>query len=75
MIDTAQPLDRLLLWGADQVCSIANFLGLTVDVKSGIMRCAYSGSYTAGVIFWALVFILVLFLIRVTRLKSNMPPR
>ncbi|HYL47914.1 MAG TPA: hypothetical protein VET84_00965 [Stellaceae bacterium] len=75
MIDAAQTLDRVVLLGADQVCRIANFLGLTVDIKTGAIACPYSGSYAAGIIFWALVLIFLLLLISVTRPKSSIGPR
>jgi hypothetical protein len=63
-------LDQLVLWGSDQVCNIINLTGLANSVQQfQSMICVYSGSYEAGIIFWAAVAMVALLVIRIFRPK------
>jgi hypothetical protein len=63
-------LDQLVLLGSDQVCNIINLTGLANSVQqSQGMICVYSGSYEAGIIFWAAIAMVALLVIHIFRPK------
>jgi hypothetical protein len=63
-------LDEAFLWGADQVCTVANVTGLAKSLglnPGGI--CIYSGSYWTSALFWAASAMLVLLVMTNLRQK------
>jgi hypothetical protein len=63
-------LDKVLLWGADQVCNMAVVIGLARSlglIPGGI--CIYSGSYWAGIIFWVAIATLTILILNTFRRK------
>jgi len=53
-----------LLWGSDQVCNILDLTGLANGSRE---RCIFSGSYSAGIIFWAAIAMLAILVIGAAR--------
>jgi hypothetical protein len=61
-------LKIIILWGADRVCNIVDLTGLsTVVGHPGNSECLYQGSYSVGIIFWAITGIVLLLLPRIGR--------
>lgn len=65
-------LDKALLWGSDQVCTVVGFTGLGKSVglnQSGV--CIYIGSYSAGIIFWSGSAMLLILVMKALRQKID----
>jgi hypothetical protein len=63
-------LDKVLLWGADQVCNMAGVTGLAKSfglAPGGI--CIYSGSYWVGTFFWVAIVSLTILVMNTLRRK------
>ncbi len=56
----------IILWGSDRACDIIGLTGLTTVIgQHGAIECPYQGSFSAGIIFWALVLIALLLIPRI----------